>query len=347
MFVAGSGGGTECSTSPCDLDTATTLNSQGLCLADGTNCPAVASAGGWTDGGTNVYVTTTTDNVGIGTQSPSSKLTVNGSVGIGTTNVDVKGVRLSATAAGVLTVGGYGNTNNEALTVGFEATSDQVDINTSTGVTAIKTSGISNIVFSDDINVAFGNSFDAKFQWDTAETNDSFKLGIPVGTAAQSGIFYIVEAADLNTNFGGAAVSNPTIRFQSADATQTSQFISFVHDQSDGMITSGAGDIVLSPFANVGIGTAVPIEKLDVAGNINTSGSFVSTGTGQSSFNDGLVVNESGGSGSSAIFRVEGDNDVNLIYTDVVNDRVGIGSTAPSVKLEVAGVIRETSDATW
>ena len=34
----GSGGGTECSTSPCNLNVATTLNSQDICLDDGTNC---------------------------------------------------------------------------------------------------------------------------------------------------------------------------------------------------------------------------------------------------------------------------------------------------------------------
>lgn len=38
------GGGTECSTSSCDLNVSTTLNSQGICLANGTNCPAAPSA---------------------------------------------------------------------------------------------------------------------------------------------------------------------------------------------------------------------------------------------------------------------------------------------------------------
>src|SRR6185369_859337 len=36
----GSGGGTECSTSSCNLSAATTLNSQPICLSNGTNCPA-------------------------------------------------------------------------------------------------------------------------------------------------------------------------------------------------------------------------------------------------------------------------------------------------------------------
>ncbi len=38
------------------------------------------SGGGWTDGGSNVYLTTSSDNVGIGTNSPSAKLDVNGDI---------------------------------------------------------------------------------------------------------------------------------------------------------------------------------------------------------------------------------------------------------------------------
>lgn len=58
------------------------------------------AAGGWTDGGTNVFTTTTTDNVGIGTTTPKTGFSldvrgsqyVSGNVGIGT--VTVPGVPL-------------------------------------------------------------------------------------------------------------------------------------------------------------------------------------------------------------------------------------------------------------
>ncbi len=42
------------------------------------------SAGGWTDGGTNVYLTTSSDNVGIGTSSPTTKLHVSGNARVTT-----------------------------------------------------------------------------------------------------------------------------------------------------------------------------------------------------------------------------------------------------------------------
>ena len=52
-----------------------TVNGQSPCLADGTNCPA-AAGNGWTDGGTNVYTSTTTDAVGLGTTTPSGTLEI-------------------------------------------------------------------------------------------------------------------------------------------------------------------------------------------------------------------------------------------------------------------------------
>ncbi len=41
---------------------------------------AGGGGGGWTDGGTNVYLTTSADNVGIGTTDPGQKLTVAGTI---------------------------------------------------------------------------------------------------------------------------------------------------------------------------------------------------------------------------------------------------------------------------
>ena len=49
------------------------------------------------------------------------------------------------------------------------------------------------------------------------------------------------------------------------------------------------------------------------------------------------VVNESGGNHD---FRVEGDTDQNLLFVDASTDRVGIGTTIPSQKLDVRGNFR-------
>lgn len=58
------------------------------------------------------------------------------------------------------------------------------------------------------------------------------------------------------------------------------------------------------------------------------------TFTGNISLDGAVVVNESG---ADKDFRVEGDGDANLIFTDASTDRVGIGTNTPTVKLDVAG----------
>jgi len=67
-------------------------------------------------------------------------------------------------------------------------------------------------------------------------------------------------------------------------------------------------------------------------------------------FDGAVVVNESGGDND---FRVEGDTDQNLIVADASADKVGIGTNAPSTKLEVTDsgatvqvLNRTTSDGT-
>lgn len=119
----------------------------------------------------------------------------------------------------------------------------------------------------------------------------------------------------------------------------------------------------------LGVGTTSPSQKLDVnggirvnGGNIEDNSSTVTTLTVKSSSSgssrtliqqsgsrfsfspdvnvDQFVINENG---RNVDFRVEGDNDANLIFTDAENDRVGIGTTSPSGKLDVAGEISVSS----
>jgi hypothetical protein len=128
---------------------------------------------------------------------------------------------------------------------------------------------------------------------------------------------------------------------------------------------------------NVGIGTTAPYYKLEVKGGIyahaksdggpilrlmsnnelrplnimapangdlnapfifKTGNAFEFQTDGENAFSIGagnnVTVNDDG---FNADFRVEGDNEANLLFTDASTDRVGIGTTAPTDKLTVAG----------
>lgn len=73
----------------------------------------------------------------------------------------------------------------------------------------------------------------------------------------------------------------------------------------------------------VGIGTNTPSVKLDV--------------NGDSSLNGAVVINEAG---ADKDFRVEGDTDTNLLFSDASTDRIGIGTNTPGSKLDVKGTLR-------
>jgi len=67
---------------------------------------------------------------------------------------------------------------------------------------------------------------------------------------------------------------------------------------------------------------------LDVAGNVNFDG-----GT--------FVFNEAS---ADLDFRIEGNGDANLFYTDAGNDRIGIKTASPSTELHVVGGVKATGN---
>ena len=94
---------------------------------------------------------------------------------------------------------------------------------------------------------------------------------------------------------------------------------------------------------NVGIGTTSPSEKLDVGGNISTSGVLKVEGTGTTYINGNVGIGTTspsekldvgGNISTSGVLKVEGTG------TTYINGNVGIGTTSPDEKLHVDGNIK-------
>jgi hypothetical protein len=164
------------------------------------------SAGGWTDGGTNVYVTTVTDNVGIGTTNPTFLLDVNGSTrisgnftspGSGTTS-EKMGLSAISSATSTIAIGNTAQaTGNYRIGIGNDARST-----TSTSISIggfSRSSGSSSTVVGYGANgsgsnsIALGNSA-------LASASKAISLGYAANSSATSAISIGDSAAAANGN---------------------------------------------------------------------------------------------------------------------------------------------------
>ncbi len=98
----------------------------------------------------------------------------------------------------------------------------------------------------------------------------------------------------------------------------------------EGAVANGFNIATIS--GNVGIGIISPTQKLSVAGNIQTSGSFIA---GLTTYGNGSIGLSSG---------IELNIDSGTLFINSTTDRVGIGTISPSKELHVAGDVLVDSD---
>ena len=179
---------------------------------------------------------------------------------------------------------------------------------------------------------------------------------------------YVLSSYDLVLSNGSSETA--ILLYNSAGAFQSSLIKYDANCLKLGLNSSNSTNAISTATAvnvgsiGVGIGTVTPGALLEVyaASSIVAShvksGTVISRLTANSTSSDGTVgtssahdflIQRAGStritlSGSSVVvndsgedidFRVEGDTDTNLIRTDAANERVGIGTNAPSSKLHV------------
>ncbi len=297
-------------------------------------------------------VLTTGGNVGIGTITPASALDVIGGVTAQGTLVATGISQLGSSGANVYL------TSSSAGNVGIGTSSPTYKLHVVSSATPMaKFEGANNayVDFTDpSSSVRLQNSGHSFFGTQTNtdlrfKTNAAVKMSIQsggnvgIGTTSPTDTLTISNDNNLLLGLDSPAGNDAQLRFYSAGNYQS--IIYRPASSTDLRVnTVTSGDVLtIQQDGNVGIGTTSPSQKLEVVGNIKAD----STGNTQ-------VILESGGScvmdllnaQSEAYLRTTTAHDLHFRTTNInrmvikAGGNVGIGTTSPQEKLEVAGNVR-------
>ena len=105
------------------------------------------------------------------------------------------------------------------------------------------------------------------------------------------------------------------------------------------LYVNGTDVIYMDDYVDINGGA---IDGTPVGANSASTGAFSTlSATGNVNFDGGtFTFNDSG---ADKDFRVEGDTDANLLFSDASTDRIGIGTNTPASKLDVNGTITATA----
>ena len=292
-------------------------------------------------------------NVGIGTTSPSAKLTIDSG---STPQLLLK--NSSGTNSKILLEDNSGSTQNASITF------DQAGQNNLTIATGYQSSNDENRIY-----LAPAGNIGLTVRGGTGSNNGN----VGIGTTSPTQKLHVVGGS----TYAALLDSDQDYTLGLARSGTEEWWLKTYTDGRFAIHENGVGDkVTIKAGGNVGIGTTSPAELLDVAGTARmdtgiTEGthyigaSIAHWGDGDTNIafsNDDitfkagdavmLTINENGtqdkvvvnSNGGDIDFRVEGDGDVNLLFTDASTDKVGVGTSTPQSKLQVAGGIQMAGD---
>jgi len=300
---------------------------------------ALSTAGGWTDGGANVFTTTSTDTVGIGTTDPTA---INGNYL----------VALQSSSNGARTMAVYNPNAGTGAQARFELkTSDSNGelINFPTNYTFAPWAGRTMLYGETGNGAAIGvNSGNIKFF--TGSTTERMSIesngNIGIGTSLpdsklQVGSNAFVASDTPVLSLGGSfSTSSPSpekaklITFSNgtgsygigASSLQQNYFVGASNVSH--VFYQGATELMrIKGGGNVGIGSTEPTQKLDVNGTVKAT-AF----SGDGSALTGI---------SSSGWTKDGTN----VHTSTITDNVGIGTSLPAVPLQIGTYTATNTDS--
>ena len=142
-----------------------------------------------------------------------------------------------------------------------------------------------------------------------------------------------------NVLIGLQSTNRPTIILDTADTTYTNRTWNITNVGSAGTLRIGRNGLDVMSLKNdgkVGIGTDSPGQELDVAGNIRVQNNAAFMGTNVAGSSRSLVHLD-----SNNVLKIKGNDSEGSsnVISMIAGGDVGIGTTSPSQKLDVAGHI--------
>jgi hypothetical protein len=257
------------------------------------------SAGGWTDGGANVYLTTSTDKVGIGTSTPEFKLSLYDDGGIKADGKVGSGATLSAVSEGAHLIW---YPRKASFRTGYVGGDQWDDANVG------------------DYSTAMGNMTKASASYSFATGFMSVASGnLSTAMGYQTRAESISDVAIGRFNVGGGT----------ADAWIAGDPLFEIGIGTDAL--SKADAVTVLKNGNVGIGASNPVQKLEVSGKLLTLALQVGT---SATAGHVLTADASGNAAWQAVSNASGWTDGGSnVYTTTSTDMVGIGTSSPEFKL--------------
>ncbi|OGM06194.1 hypothetical protein A2125_00930 [Candidatus Woesebacteria bacterium GWB1_43_5] len=220
------------------------------------------------------YISITHDqtNGQIGSGTGALVLDASNGIVLNDSGTQALGVSSDGTLATILpAVGDYlriGDANTTSQ--GFATNDDLVvtgglEVNGATYIDGTQYVTTSGTVYYDQRPIYMGSSLDTTIVHSTVQTPD----GLIWGVGAENNGLIISENADISYDFAHALQTNPTLWIQSATQSAT-QWMSLAHDQTDGRIITGAG--------NLSIGTGSDGHTLNTPNDLFVSGKVEADG---------------------------------------------------------------------